>query len=85
MSEINRLEILANSCIKHNCSFSGFESNAIIEAMLEYHKSEVEKLPLASINNRRELLIAVFKQVKGVTIPETDEQIEYLVDKYSNL
>ena len=36
------------------------------------------------VSNRRELLIAVLKTVKGITIPETDEQIEKFVEQYSN-
>ena len=54
------------------------------QLMNDYHESEVKKLNIPDVSNRRELLIAVFKTVKGITIPETDEQIEKFVEQYSN-
>ena len=46
--EMNKLEILTDVCNKHDVSFSGIESNAILDAMDAYAKQQIN-LSLADI------------------------------------
>lgn len=42
-TETEKLEVLASMCTKHKVSFSGVESNAILEAMDEWKNKQIKK------------------------------------------
>jgi hypothetical protein len=57
----------------------------IIKELSNKNKELTKQLNIASVDSRRELLIATLQSVKGVTIPDTNEGVISMVNKYSNL
>jgi hypothetical protein len=56
-----------------------------IQSRIENFINEREQaLRIHDVVGRSEQLVAIFKKVKGVTIPDTDEGVDAFVKQYSN-